>query len=169
MPGFHTSLTWLYLLLMALKASSASLNMTNQLERRQSENTNEFGFKGFKCDKLYPTLNQIIARYRDVGRKGKGTPTNSAWFYIQVAKSNAPNDLQDMGGVALWLGFSVEELDLIAFSTEWTWTGINNKASMSETTPKGSKTTMTAWVLTRRLSHFICTCTVSARHWQHRR
>lgn len=104
MPGFHTLLTWLYLLLMVLNATSASLNMTNQLQRRQCENTNEFGFEGFKCDKLYPTLNQIIARYRDVGRKGKATPTNSAWFYNQVARSNAPNDLQDMGRTIMaWL------------------------------------------------------------------
>ncbi|KEF59526.1 uncharacterized protein A1O9_04370, partial [Exophiala aquamarina CBS 119918] len=60
----------------------------------------------FRCDKLYPTLNQIIARYRYVGRKGKATAANSAWFYNNVAKYTAPNDLQDLGRTIMAWFFS---------------------------------------------------------------
>ena len=89
---------------MTLAPLSASHNISHQLQRRQCEYTNDFNFDGFRCDKLYPTLDQIVARYRDVNRKGKATAANSAWFYSNLARSQAANDLQDMGRTVMaWL------------------------------------------------------------------
>ncbi|EHY53251.1 hypothetical protein HRR83_005904 [Exophiala dermatitidis] len=62
--------------------TNTSTNTTKELQPRQCVRNPVSGT--YDCDFLLPTLDQLVARFRDINDGGRATPQNRVWFYTNL-------------------------------------------------------------------------------------